>query len=228
MAEVLSVNNPEILEPLILMMFGKSDKKAIDKRRIILDAALKTFVRRGYSETRVSEIASEAGVAEGTLYNYFPSKEDLLLALFDEKWSGIIDEIKNKISRFDDPNKKLKAIFSLVIRMFKGDRQLAELFMVDVKQSSIFLNNYTINRIIEFLALIEEILEEGKRKGIYRKDLDTRVAKMIIFGAAQGILLSWVLSESAAVKNNTFKFSLFQAAKTLKDVFKSGLVGEKR
>lgn len=209
-------------------MKAKNEEKFQDKRRVILDAALKTFVRRGYSETRVSEIASEAGVAEGTLYNYFPSKEDLLLALFDEKWSGIIDEIKNKISRFDDPNKKLKAIFSLVIRMFKGDRQLAELFMVDVKQSSIFLNNYTINRIIEFLALIEEILEEGKRKGIYRKDLDTRVAKMIIFGAAQGILLSWVLSESAAVKNNTFKFSLFQAAKTLKDVFKSGLVGEKR
>jgi TetR/AcrR family fatty acid metabolism transcriptional regulator len=209
-------------------MFNKSDKRAIDKRAGILDAALRTFVKRGYPKTKVAEIASEAGVAEGTLYNYFPSKEDLLLALFDEKWSGIIDEIKNKISRFDDPNKKLKAIFSLVIRMFKGDRQLAELFMVDVKQSSIFLNNYTINRIIEFLALIEEILEEGKRKGIYRKDLDTRVAKMIIFGAAQGILLSWVLSESTAVKNNTFKFSLFQAAKTLKDVFKSGLVGEKR
>ncbi|MDP2754675.1 MAG: TetR/AcrR family transcriptional regulator [Nitrospirota bacterium] len=209
-------------------MFNKSDKRAIDKRAVILDAALRTFVKRGYPKTKVAEIASEAGVAEGTLYNYFPSKEDLLLALFDEKWSGIIDEIKNKISRFDDPNKKLKAIFSLVIRMFKGDRQLAELFMVDVKQSSIFLNNYTINRIIEFLALIEEILEEGKRKGIYRKDLDTRVAKMIIFGAAQGILLSWVLSESTAVKNNTFKFSLFQAAKTLKDVFKSGLVGEKR
>jgi len=209
-------------------MLNKSDKRAIDKRAVILDAALRTFVKRGYPKTKVAEIASEAGVAEGTLYNYFPSKEDLLLALFDEKWSGIIDEIKNKISRFDDPNKKLKAIFSLVIRMFKGDRQLAELFMVDVKQSSIFLNNYTINRIIEFLALIEEILEEGKRKGIYRKDLDTRVAKMIIFGAAQGILLSWVLSESTAVKNNTFKFSLFQAAKTLKDVFKSGLVGEKR
>lgn len=209
-------------------MFNKSDKRAIDKRAVILDAALRTFVKRGYPKTKVAEIASEAGVAEGTLYNYFPSKEDLLLALFDEKWGGIVEEIKKKISRLDDPNKKLKAIFSLVIRMFKGDRQLAELFMVDVKQSSIFLNNYTINRIIEFLALIEEILEEGKRKGIYRKDLDTRVAKMIVFGAAQGILLSWVLSESTAVKNNTFKFSLFQAAKTLKDVFKSGLVGEKR
>src|SRR4030042_7100707 len=209
-------------------MFNKSDKRAIDKRAVILDAALRTFVKRGYPKTKGPEIASEAGVAEGTLYNYFPSKEDLLLALFDEKWGGIVEEIKKKIGRLDDPNKKLKAIFSLVIRMFKGDRQLAELFMVDVKQSSIFLNNYTINRIIEFLALIEEILEEGKRKGIYRKDLDTRVAKMIVFGAAQGILLSWVLSESTAVKNNTFKFSLFQAAKTLKDVFKSGLVGEKR
>ena len=209
-------------------MFGKSNIKAVEKRSIILDAALKTFVKRGYPSTKVAEIASEAGVAEGTLYNYFQSKEDLLLALFDEKWGGIINEIRGKISRLDDPNKKLKAIFSVVVMMFKKNRQLAELFMVDIKQSSIFLNNYTINRIVEFLDLIEEVLEEGKRKGIYRRDLDTRVAKMIIFGAAQGILLSWVLSESTAVKNKTFQFSLYQAAKTLKDVFKSGLVGEKK
>jgi TetR/AcrR family fatty acid metabolism transcriptional regulator len=203
---------------------NKSNTKAADKRVVILDAALKTFVRRGYPATKVAEIAFEAGVAEGTLYNYFQSKEDLLLALFDEKWRGIIDEIKKKVGRLDDPNKKLKAVFSLVVRMFKKNRHLAELFMVDVKQSSIFLTNYTINRIIQFLDLIEEILEEGKRKGIYRKDLDSRVAKMVIFGAAQGILLSWVLSESKAVKNQTFKFSLYRAAKTLKDVFKSGLV----
>ena len=208
-------------------MFSKVHKKTIDKRAIILDAALKTFVRRGYPDTKVAEIAYEAGVAEGTLYNYFSSKEDLLLALFDEKWSGIIDEIRKKISRLDDPNKKLKAIFSLVVRMFKKNRQLAELFMVDIKQSSIFMNNYTINRIVEFLDLIEEVLEEGKRKGIYRRDLDTRVTKMVIFGAAQGILLSWVLSESAAVRNQSFKFSLYRAAKALKDIFKSGLVGEK-
>jgi TetR/AcrR family fatty acid metabolism transcriptional regulator len=209
------------------LIFKKSGKKIIDKRSIILDAALKTFVKRGYPETKVAEIAYEAGVAEGTLYNYFQSKEDLLLALFDEKWNQIINEIKNKISRLDDPNDKLKAIFSLVVMMFKKNRQLAELFMIDIKQSSIFLNNYTINRVVEFLDLIEEILDEGKRKGIYRKDLDTRVAKMIIFGAAQGILLSWVLSESSAVKNKTFKFSLYRAAITLRNIFKSGLVGEK-
>jgi TetR/AcrR family fatty acid metabolism transcriptional regulator len=209
------------------LIFKKSEKKIIDKRAVILDAALKTFVKRGYPETKVAEIASEAGVAEGTLYNYFRSKEDLLLALFDEKWNQIINEIKDKISRLDDPNDKLKAIFSLVVVMFKKNRQLAELFMIDIKQSSIFLNNYTINRIVEFLDLIEEILNEGKRKGIYRKDLDTRVAKMVIFGAAQGILLSWVLNESTAVKNKTFKFSLFRAAKTLRDIFKSGLVSER-
>ncbi|NCO67618.1 MAG: hypothetical protein COY75_07350 [Nitrospirae bacterium CG_4_10_14_0_8_um_filter_41_23] len=209
-------------------MFNKSDKRIIDKRMVILDAALRTFVKRGYPETKVAEIASEAKVAEGTIYNYFPSKEDLLLALFDEKWNAIIHEVKSKINRLDDPNKKLKAIFSSVVRMFRKNRQLAEIFMIDIKQSSIFLNNYTIKRIVDFLDLIEEILEEGKREGMYRKDLNTRVAKMIIFGAAQGILLSWVLSESTAVKNKTFKFSLYQAAKTLKDVFKSGLVGEKK
>ena len=205
----------------------RSEKRTVDKRTVILDAALKTFVKRGYPETRVSEIAAEARVAEGTLYNYFQSKEDLLLALFDEKWGGIIDDIRKKISRLDDPNKKLKVMFSLVVRMFRKDRHLAEIFLIDVKQSSIFLKNYPVNRVVEFIDLIEEILEEGKRKGIYRKDLDTHVAKMIIFGAAQGILLSWVLSESDAVKSKTFKFSLYRAAKTLKDVFKTGLAGDR-
>jgi TetR/AcrR family fatty acid metabolism transcriptional regulator len=203
-------------------------KRLIDKRSIILDAALKTFVRRGYPETRVSEIAAEAKVAEGTLYNYFQSKEDLLLALFDEKWGGIIDDIRKKISRLDDPNKKLKVMFSVVVRLFRKDRHLAEIFLVDVKQSSIFMKNYPVNRVVEFIDLIEEILEEGKRKGIYRKDLDTQVAKMIIFGAAQGILLSWVLSESAAERRKTFKFSLYRAAKTLREIFKTGLVGDSK
>lgn len=208
-------------------MFKKSEDKS-DKRTLILDAAMKTFVKRGYPDTRVSEIAAEAKVAEGTLYNYFPSKEEILLALFDEKWGGIIDEIKKKISRLNNPNDKLKAIFSMVVTMFKKDRHLAEIFLIDIKQSSIFLNNYTINRVVEFIDLIEEILEEGKEKGIYRKNLDTRVAKMVIFGAAQGILLSWVLNESKAVKSRTFQFSLFRAARALKNIFKSGLMEEKR
>lgn len=205
----------------------RSEKRTVDKRSVILDAALKTFVKRGYPETRVSEIAAEAKVAEGTLYNYFKSKEDLLLALFDEKWGGIIDGIRKKISRLDDPNKKLKVMFSVVVRLFRKDRHLAEIFLVDVKQSSIFMKNYPVNRVVEFIDLIEEILEEGKRKGIYRKDLDTHVAKMIIFGAAQGILLSWVLSESAAERKKSFKFSLYRAAKTLREIFKTGLVGER-
>ncbi len=208
-------------------MLQKNGRQTGDKRAAILNAALRTFVKRGYPDTKVSEIASEAGVAEGTLYNYFTSKEELLLALFDEKWGAIIGDIKKKIARLDDPNKKLKAVFAMVVRMFRKDRHLAEIFLVDIRQSSIFLSNYTVKRIVEFIGLIEEILEEGKRKGIYRKDLDSGVAKMVIFGAAQGILLSWVLNDSKLVKDKTFKFSLYRAAKTLKDIFKTGLTGEK-
>jgi TetR/AcrR family fatty acid metabolism transcriptional regulator len=204
------------------------NRKTIDKRSLILDAALRTFAKRGYSETKVAEIAAEAGVAEGTLYNYFQSKEELLLALFDEKWNIIINDIRKKINRLEDPNDKLKAIFTSIVSMFRKNRQLAELFMIDMKQSNIFLNNYTINRIVEFLDIIESVLIEGKNKGLYKKNLDTRVARMIIFGAAQGILLSWVLSESKAEKSRAFKFSLFSAAKTLKDIFKTGLIGERK
>lgn len=189
----------------------------------ILNAALKTFVARGYHDTKVSEIAAHASVAEGTLYNYFASKEELLLALFDEKWGGILDDMRRKISRLDDPNDKLKVMFTTIVKLFKKDRELAEIFLIDVKQSSIFLNNYTVYRIVEFIDMIEEILEEGKRKGIYRKDLDTKVAKMAIFGAAQGIMLGWVLNESNAVQSKSFAFSLPRAGLGLKDVFKHGL-----
>jgi TetR/AcrR family fatty acid metabolism transcriptional regulator len=194
-----------------------------DKRELILDAALKTFVKRGYNDTKVAEIAAEANVAEGTLYNYFSSKEEILLALFDEKWKMIIENIKSKISTIENPNDKLKAIFMTIINMLRKDRYLAEIFLIDMKQSNLFLNNYTINRVLEFINIIEDILKEGKQKGIYKKNLNTKVAKMVIFGSAQGILMSWLLSESKMIKDKSFNFSLYSAAKTLKEIFKSGL-----
>lgn len=197
--------------------------RAKTKREAILGAALGTFVARGYSETKVGEIAQRAGVAEGTLYTYFDSKEDLLLALFDEKWGGIIDEIRARIARYDDPDDKLKAMFKTVVTLFRKDRELAEMFLVDVKQSSIFLNNYTVKRVVEFIDLIEEILKEGKKRGIYRADLDTKVAKMVVFGAAQGIMLAWVLNDSCEVRSKSFSFSLPRAALGLKGVVRDGL-----
>ncbi len=192
-------------------------------RQIILDAALKTFVKNGYSATRVSDIAAQAGVAEGTLYNYFGSKEEMLLALFDEKWGGMIDELRIKVRRLPDPNDKLKVMFSTVIKLFKKDRELAEIFLVDVKQSSMFLNNYTVNRVMDFIDMIEDILKDGQAQGLYRRDLDTKVAKMVIFGAAQGILLGWVLNETAPVRGKSFSYSLARAAVGLRGIFKYGL-----
>jgi len=198
--------------------------KSKNNRENIMRAALSTFVASGYHDTRVSDIAAAAGVAEGTLYNYFSSKDDLLLGLFDEKWGGMLDDLRKKLNRVKDPNDKLKTMFSTVVRLFKKDRELAEIFMIDGKQSSVFLNNYTVKRVVEFIDLIEEVLIEGKAAGIYRKDLDTKVTKMVIFGAAQGIMLGWVLNESDAVNTKSFKYSLPRAGIALKDVFKDGLV----
>jgi TetR/AcrR family fatty acid metabolism transcriptional regulator len=194
-----------------------------DNRQAILDAALSTFVARGYHETTVSEISHKAGLAEGTLYNYFPSKENILLALFDETWGSMIGEMRQKIDRVSDPNDKLKAIFTYLARLFRRDRDLAEIFLVDVKQSSLFLNNFTVNRIIEFLDLIEEILIEGKKLGVYRADMDTTVTRMIIFGAAQGIMLGWVLKDTQAADRRVRSYSMPRAGQALKAVFKEGI-----
>lgn len=192
-------------------------------KNLILTSALKVFAKRGFYNTRVKDIASETNVAEGTLYKYFPSKNDILFYLFKQKWSELTQDLRKKIEPLDDVNEKMMLILKTIVDVFESNRDLAELFLIEIKQSSAFLNSPVVESMVDFLNLLEEILEEGIAKGVYRKDLDTKAARMMIFGAAQGVLLGWILKETIPDKGKAFDYTIENAIKTIRDVFKSGI-----
>jgi len=194
------------------------------RREAILAAAQKVFGRKGFHEARISAIAREAGVAEGTIYNYFSSREEIFLSLFDDRWSTFTEKVRSRTSSMDDPNKKLKAIFAAAMKTFITNKPLAQIFLLETSPGSVFLNSRVALRLADFLDLIEEILIEGKQSGAYHPDLDTRVARMVIYGTVQGILFSWMLKEHAPTDiRRRFRFSMIRASQTIKLILKSGL-----
>jgi TetR/AcrR family fatty acid metabolism transcriptional regulator len=194
------------------------------RREAILTAAQKVFARNGFHEARISAIAREAGIAEGTIYNYFSSREEIYLSLFDDRWRTFTEKIRSRTSSMDDPNKKLKAIFAAAMKTFITNKSLAQIFLLETSPGSVFLNSRVALRLADFLDLIEEILIEGKRAGTYHPDLDTRVARMVIYGTVQGILFSWMLKEHAPPDiRRRFRFSMIRASQTIKLILKSGI-----
>ena len=194
------------------------------RREVILEAAQKVFAAHGYHKARTVEIARAAGVAEGTLYNYFESREDIFLSLFDERWGEFTAKVRKKTSAMNHPSKKLKAIFSAAMRLFISNKSLAQIFLLETSAGSAFLNQRVSQRLADFLDLIEKILIEGKESGVYNREIDTKVARMVIYGTVQGILFSWILKENAPPDvRKRFRFSMIQASRTVKIILKSGL-----
>lgn len=199
------------------------------KRDAILIAAQKVFARSGYHDARTSEIAREAGVAEGTLYNYFPSREDIFLSLFEDRWRHFTERIRRRVSSLTDPNDKLKTIFGEAMKLFARNKPLSRIFLMESSAGSLFFHSRVATPLAEFLDLIEAVLIEGKKSGKYHPHLDTRVARMVIYGIAQSVLVAWIMKEEAPpdIARN-FRFSPLKALGTIKIILKSGLTAPSR
>jgi len=194
------------------------------RRDAILSAAQKVFSRTGYHNARTADIARAAGVAEGTLYNYFASRDEIFTALFESRWQDFTAGVRRRIAVIDDPSDQLKAIFREVLKLFATNRSLAQMFLLETTPGSVFLNGPVALRIADFLDLVEEIIEDGKARGKYHPDLDARVARMVIYGTVQGILFSWVLADRAPGEvRKRFRFSMLRAFRTIKLILKTGL-----
>jgi TetR/AcrR family fatty acid metabolism transcriptional regulator len=199
------------------------------KRETILSAAQEIFASKGYHGARTAEIAVAAGVSEGTLYNYFTSRDEIFASLFESRWQHFIDRVRRRIDRLDDPSDQLKAIFSEALKLFRLNKALAQMFLLENTPGSLFLNSAVAHRVADFLDIIAAILDEGKRRGVYHPDLDTRTARMVIYGTVQGILLSRVISDRATPEiRRRFRISMTQAARTIKLILKEGLTAPSR
>ena len=162
----------------------------------ILKAAIKVFAKNGFHNSKISQIAKEAGVADGTIYLYFKNKDDILIRLFEEKLDEINNNLRAELEQAKDPKEKFKIFVRKHLTTVEKNRALAEVISVELHQSHKFMKEYHPEKFGEYLNILSGIIREGKEAGVFRSDLMPGVIKRAIFGALDELVLYWVLTPS--------------------------------
>jgi TetR/AcrR family fatty acid metabolism transcriptional regulator len=186
-----------------------------DKRQAILRAAISVFARCGYFNSKVADIAREAGVADGTVYLYFKSKEEILHSIFDRSVEEALGAARKRVKRLSDPREKLRQIAHMHLERLGADRDLAVVFQVELRGSTKFMEEFSAAGFAEYLALIRSTFEEGQRAGMFRADLNARVVAKVLFGALDEMATNWILSKR--------RYKLAPMADQVLDIFLNGV-----
>jgi TetR/AcrR family fatty acid metabolism transcriptional regulator len=164
----------------------------VDKRRIILDAAVRVFARQGFHTCRVSDIADEAGVAYGLVYHYFQSKDEVLDTLFLDRWGVLLEAIR-EVDASDVPARaKLRAIAGFIIDSYRHDPDLMKVIIVEVTRAANSFGAAHLGKITEAYAQIRGIVEQAQRSGEFRSGVTAEFAAMAFYGAIEQVLTGWI------------------------------------
>ncbi len=164
----------------------------IEKRRQILDAAVRVFARQGFHSTRVSDIADEAGVAYGLVYHYFRSKDQVLNELFTERWSLLLAAIEETDGSDASPREKLAAVAAFIIESYRHDPELMKVIIVEVTRAANSFGRTHLPEISSAYDGIAKIVADGQRAGAFRADIDSQFASMAFYGAIEQLLSGWI------------------------------------
>jgi TetR/AcrR family transcriptional regulator, fatty acid metabolism regulator protein len=189
---------------------ASSKAPAIDKRRQILDAAVRVFARQGFHSTRVADIADEAGVAYGLVYHYFKSKDEVLNELFSERWSLLLAAIEEADRGADlAPRAKLEAVAGFIVESYRHDPELMKVIIVEVTRAANSFGRTHLPEIRRAYDSIAKIVAEGQGSGAFRGDIDPDFASMSFYGAIEQLLSGWIFELIPASDAD------FEQAKTL-------------
>jgi TetR/AcrR family transcriptional regulator, fatty acid metabolism regulator protein len=166
--------------------------KAPDKRRLILDAAVRVFARQGFHACRVSDIADEAGVAYGLVYHYFASKDEVLDTLFLERWEVMLQLIREVDAEPLPVREKLGAIASFIIDSYSHDPDLMKVIIVEVTRAANSFGDTHIGTIREAYELIGAIVEKAQADGYFKPEIEARFAAMAFYGVIEQLLTGWI------------------------------------
>src|SRR6266699_3548182 len=194
---------------------GSSRNVLPGKREAILRAAIRVFARNGYFNSKVADIARAAEVADGTVYLYFKSKEEILHSIFDQNMAEAIAAGRKLIENLDDPREKLRRIAKLHLKRLGPDRDLAVVFQVELRGSTKFMEEFSAAGFAEYLALLRRTFEEGQRVRVFRKELNATVGAKILFGALDEMATNWIISKRS--------YKLEPMADVVMDVFLNGV-----
>ena len=167
------------------------------KREIILQAATKVFANNGYFNSKVTDIAKEAGIADGTVYLYFKSKTEILHSLFDRAMAEFISEGKSEIAEIEKADEKLRRIAELHLERLGADRELAIVFQVELRGSTKFMEEFSAAGFADYLDIITQTIKDGQKQGVFRKDLKPIICAKILYGALDEMVTNWVLSKKS-------------------------------
>jgi TetR/AcrR family fatty acid metabolism transcriptional regulator len=184
-----------------------------DKRRLLLEAAVRVFARKGYHASRVGDIAEEAGVAYGLLYHYFESKEDVLRSVFRETWRGLIETIQSVEEAGDPPTEQLRKVAEILLRSWRRDPDLVRVLVLEVTRSQLLPGEMD-----EIAESFQEIIERGQADGSIRGDLDAHLASYVFYGAVEELLTGWVLGRLPDSEEDVAR-----AERTLVEIVTGGL-----
>jgi len=189
-------------------------KRNKPKFKQIIEAAVVVIAENGYHQAQVSKIAKQAGVADGTIYLYFKNKEDILISLFREKMGSFVEKIQKEIEGISSPSEKLYVMIEKHFQLLAADRHLAIVTQLELRQSNKEIRQ-RINEVLkEYLKVVESILVEGIKKGEFRKDLDIRLARQMVFGTIDETVTTWVMNEQ--------KYDLVALAKPVHQLLTEG------
>ena len=187
-----------------------------DKPQQIIEAAIRVFARSGYYNSRVSDIAREAGIAAGTIYLYFKTKDEILVTLFREKMAEWVAFVHSEIAAERNAIAKLERLVALHFRVLEENPELAEVVQVELRQGHKFFRGASAHEISAYFELIGSVLEEGIAAGLIRHDVPVKVATKMLFGAMDQVATSWVLGKRG--------YRLTDSAEAVAAIFLKGVV----
>ncbi len=167
-------------------------KAASDKRRLILDAAVRVFARQGFHACRVSDIADEAGVAYGLVYHYFASKDEVLDTLFLERWNVMLELIREVDAKPIAVREKLSEIASFIVDSYRHDPDLMKVIIVEVTRAANSFGQTHLGQIRAAYELIGEIVTEAQANGVFNPQIEPLFAAMAFYGAIEQLLTGWI------------------------------------
>jgi TetR/AcrR family transcriptional regulator, fatty acid metabolism regulator protein len=167
-------------------------RPAVDKRRMILDAAVRVFARQGFHTCRVSDIADEAGVAYGLVYHYFQSKDEVLDTLFLERWNVMLDAIRETDAQSIPAREKLHAIASFIVDSYRHDPELMKVIIVEVTRAANSFGAVHLAKISEAYGQISGIVQQAQKTGEFRTTISAEFAAMAFYGAIEQVLTGWI------------------------------------
>jgi TetR/AcrR family fatty acid metabolism transcriptional regulator len=184
------------------------------KRDAILRAAIDVFAERGYFNAQVADVARAAGIAAGTVYLYFKSKDDLLVSIFERSMREGLAKGRAAVAQPCEPRERLLRLARAHLARLGSDRNLAIVFQVELRQSTKFMERFSATLLRDYLGLIREAIADGQREGLFRTDLKATAMAKMLFGALDEMATNWILSRR--------RYSLEADADAVVDLFLHG------